>query len=126
MEKDFPEIPYDKIKKKVERSFRKHVGKVGTFVLVLNDKIIGYLSVGVSKNKQLSLNEGELYMIHISKEFRGRGYANLLMKTAEEYFEKKKADYCIIGTHVENQISQSLYRKYGFKPWRIILKRWNK
>jgi ribosomal protein S18 acetylase RimI-like enzyme len=126
LETGFPEIPYEKIKKNVERSYKTHFGKKGTFVLVLDNKVIGYLSVGVSKNREIGLNEGELYMIHISKEFRGKGYAHLLMKVADDYFKKEKADYCVIGTHSENQISQSLYKKYGYKQWRVILKRWNK
>jgi len=119
-------IPYKKIRKNTESEFKKHVGKEGTFVLVLRDKTIGYLSVGVSKNKQLGLNEGEIYMIHIVKEFRGRGYSHIMMKTAEEYLKKKKADSCIISTHIDNKISQSLYKKYGYKPWRLVFKRWNK
>lgn len=125
-EMGFPEIPYKKIKKNAEKSYKIHVGKYGTFILECDKKPVGYLSVGVSKNKNLGLREGELYMIHISKEFRGKGYAHLLMKTADDYFKKKKADYCIVSTHLDNKISQSLYKKYGYKPWRTILKRWNK
>jgi ribosomal protein S18 acetylase RimI-like enzyme len=125
-EKGFPEVDYNKVSKYAEASFKNHVGKEGTFVLTMDDEIIGYLSVGVSKNKELNLLEGELYMIHIKKEFRGKGYAHLMMKTAENYFKRKNPDYCVISTHIDNEVSQSLYKKDGYKPWRITLKRWNK
>ena len=125
-EKGFPGVPYEKIQKSAEAEYKTHVGKEGTFVLVLDERVIGYLSVGFKKNKKMGLIEGELYMIHILKEFRGRGYANLLMKVADDYFKKKKADYCIISTDFNNEISQSLYKKYGFVPWQITLRRFNK
>jgi len=125
-EREFPELPYEKLRKNAEASYKTHVGNDGTFVLILDNKIIGYLSVGVRKNKKLNLHEGEIYMIHIAKEFRGRGYAHILMKTADEYFKKKKADFCVVTTSFTNEVSQSLYKEYGFNPWRITLRRLNK
>jgi len=125
-EREFPEMPYEKIRKNAEASYKTHVGKEGTFVLVLENKIIGYLSIGVQDNKTLNLREGELYMIHIAKEFRGKGYAHLLMKTADQYLKKKKADFCVVTTSFTNEVSQSLYKKYSFIPWRITLRRLKK
>lgn len=125
-ELEYPNIPYENIRRYTEGCYKTHVGKDGTFVLVLDNNIIGYLSVGVQKEKRLNLLEGELYMIHIAKAFRGKGYANILMKTADDYFKKKKTDYCIVTTNVINEISQSLYKKYYFRPFQIKLIRWNK
>jgi ribosomal protein S18 acetylase RimI-like enzyme len=125
-EREFPELSYESIRKGTEASYKTHVGNDGTFVLVLGNRIIGYLSVGVQKDKKLNLREGELYMIHIAKDFRGKGYANILMKTADAYFKRKKADLCVITTSVTNDVSQSLYKKYGYVPWRITFRRLNK
>ena len=122
-EKEFPQIHYETIRKRAEASYKTHVGKEGTFVLVYDKKIIGYLSIGTVKNKKLNLIQGEIYMIHIAKEFRGKGYANMLMVAAEEYFKKKKADFCIVTTSFTNEISQSLYKKYKFMPWRVTFKK---
>jgi ribosomal protein S18 acetylase RimI-like enzyme len=122
----YPEIPYDKIKKYAESSFKENVGKEGTFVLELGNQIIGYLSVSIEKDDRINARKGYIHMTHIAKKFRGKGYSHFLMKTADEFFKKKKVKFCTLDTDLKNKTAIGLYKKYGYKPWRLEMKRLQK
>lgn len=115
----FPELMY-KPGGDIKR-LKKEISKSGAFVLTLGNEIIGYLYVDAGK--YLGHQLGELHTIHIAKKYRGKGYSHLLMKKAMEYFKNKKVKEITLGTVISNKIAISLYHRYGFKDWRIRMKK---
>lgn len=123
-ESNFPEISYKKIQRSAEAEFKKRVSKEGTFVLEQKKTPIGYLSVGTQKFPSIDAREGVIYMVHVAKKFRGKGYSHILMRFADKYFKKNKVAYSSVGTCLANKVAIGLYERHGYKPWRIKLKKW--
>jgi ribosomal protein S18 acetylase RimI-like enzyme len=115
----FPGFKYDQTL--ADRHFRKEIQKPGAFVLTLDRKVIGYLHLGFGKH--FGIPVGELHSIHILKQYRGKGYSHVLMKYVEDYFKKKKAKIIALSTNLDNTTARSLYKKHGYKNWRIRMKK---
>ena len=81
-------------------------GFIGGFI---DNKLIGYLRLLTHKDY------GHLGQIAVKKLERGKGYGNLLMEYALDFFKTKGMK--TVGLYVEtnNQPAISLYEKYGFE-----------
>ncbi len=60
----------------------------------------------------------ELAKMGITEKMRGYGIAHYLMKAAIKFAENKKAQAIILDTNSSLKPAITLYKKYGFKPYR--------
>ncbi len=87
-------------------------GFIGGFI---NNKLIGYLRLLTHKEY------GHLGQIAVTKLERGKGYGNILMKYALDFFESKGMKRLGLYVETNNQTAISLYEKFGlvkqFESW---------
>ncbi len=93
-----------------ENWFKKRLERDGFFTLDLNGQVVGQLVLA-----PYGENEGHLGRIGVSQDHQGKGYGNLLMKHAIEWFQKHEGIKQIhLYTQDHNKVAQSLYKKFGF------------
>lgn len=100
-------IPYDKNnidKYKSSENLLKHArvnkNTDGIMLITNSGNLIGYC--GWERNWIIALE--------VCKDYRGRGYGDLLLKTA------LNSGCTGLTVNKNNQVAISLYKKYGFKP----------
>ena len=81
----------------------------GYFVLVENDKVVGYYGISAIAD------DGELLTIAISSEKRGRGYASLMMRSGILQAGLKGSKKMFLEVNEKNIVALNLYKKFGFK-----------
>ena len=103
-----------------ERDFQKRVEKGGFFGLFLADALIGSMNLNLFGD-----DECHFQHILISKEYQGRGFANLLMEHSFEWYRENGVRKIHLYTEVTNEVAQSLYRKFGFaidsRAWHFVV-----
>jgi ribosomal-protein-alanine N-acetyltransferase len=109
--KDFNEItieafPEEGIQKEGFIGTLEDEGFIGGFI---DNKLIGYLRLLTHKDY------GHLGQIAVTKLERGKGYGNILMKYALDYFESKGMKRVGLYVETNNQPAISLYKKFGFE-----------
>lgn len=93
-----------------EEWFRKRLERNGFFTLEFSGQLIGQLILA-----PFGESEGHLGRIGVGRDHWGKGYGNLLMKYAIEWFRKYKGVKQIhLYTQDNNKVAQNLYKKYGF------------
>lgn len=83
---------------------------------IVNDQVIGYLKVnfGESQTELKDSKALEIERIYVSKEFHGKGVAQILYDKAIEIAKLKNAEYVWLGVWEENPRAISFYKKNGF------------
>ena len=86
-------------------------GTTRTFVLKMNDWIIGYMSLQLQSRNEFV----HLFHVFIDRENRGKGLGKLLVNKAISY--AKKGDIPVITLFVKpnNDTAIKLYNSFGFK-----------
>lgn len=86
------------------------------YFAIVNGEVIGYLKVnfGDSQTELKDSKAMEIERIYISKEFHGKGVAQLLYDKAIEIAKLKNAEYVWLGVWEENPRAISFYKKNGF------------
>ena len=64
----------------------------------------------------LMLDEAHVTTIAVRPQYRGRGLGELLLVGLSEIAYDINARWLTLEVRVSNEVAQSLYRKYGFKP----------
>lgn len=64
----------------------------------------------------LMLDEAHVTTIAVRPQYRGRGLGELLLIGLSEIAYDINARWLTLEVRVSNEVAQSLYRKYGFKP----------
>ena len=108
---DFKEIaieafPREGIQKEGFIKTLEDEGFIGGFI---DNKLIGYLRLLTHKDY------GHLGQIAVTKSERGKGYGNILMKYALDFFEFKGMKRAGLYVETKNQPAISLYEKFGFE-----------
>ncbi|WP_080844140.1 GNAT family N-acetyltransferase [Cytobacillus gottheilii] len=81
------------------------------WVAELNHEVVGGIGIGVfDAEKRIC----ELQKLYLKDNVQGKGYANLLMKTALAYASQHYHS-CYLETRHELKAAGGLYQKYGFK-----------
>lgn len=94
----------------------------GMMVLENDEReIVGFLWLQTVFDVYKDASYGDLHYLHIAPGYRGIGLGSLLMEKADSYFRSKKAPECRLGTHVDNAVAIQLYRKFGFRNYRVIM-----
>jgi ribosomal protein S18 acetylase RimI-like enzyme len=77
-----------------------------------DNKIIALLSGYIKKAPGGDL--GYIDNMFVKKEFRGKGYANVLRDEFYKWLKGKKVDYCQLEVLAKNEKAVSIYKKWGF------------
>jgi len=65
----------------------------------------------------------DLHYLHVDPQARKKGIGSALMKFTGEFAAKKYCKEIRLGTHVANRHARSLYKKFGFEEYRIIMRK---
>jgi ribosomal protein S18 acetylase RimI-like enzyme len=86
------------------------------YFAIINNEVIGYLKVnfGESQTELKDSKALEIERIYVSKEFHGKGVAQILYGKAIEIAKQKEAEYVWLGVWEENPRAISFYKKNGF------------
>lgn len=87
----------------------RYFGKLNIKVLRENEQFVGFVAYYM-KNFFL----GQLLFLGINPDFRGKGYAQQLMKYAIEDMKKMGASMITLVTRTSNISAQAVYKKMGF------------
>lgn len=87
----------------------KYFGKLHIKVLRENDQLVGFVAYYM-KNFFI----GQLLFLAVKPEFRGKGYAQKLMKYAVDDMKKQGASIITLVTRTSNVSAQAVYKKLGF------------
>lgn len=87
----------------------RYFGKLHIKVLRENGQFVGFVAYYM-KNFFLS----QLLFLGVNPDFRGKGYAQQLMKYAIEDMKKMGASMITLVTRTSNTSAQSVYKKLGF------------
>jgi len=89
------------------------------------DEIIGFLWLRLENDPYKDPRPYrylDLHYIHVDPAWRSKGVGSGLMKFVMEYAKKKKCKEIRLGTHAQNIHAQHLYGKFGFEPYRVIMR----
>lgn len=87
------------------------------FFVIENDQVVGTCAmVPVENNGQLGY---ELAKMAVSPNCRGRGYGDLLIKTAIDWARSKDAGYVMLLSNTVLEPAIKLYKKHGFAVERL-------
>ena len=87
-----------------------------SFVIEVNGRVVGWCTVGISRDEDATKEVGELYGIYILPNYMGKGLGSKLMKYALSVLRKdgyKKATLWVLDT---NEMTRKWYE---FKGWKI-------
>ena len=87
----------------------RYFGKLNIKVLYEKDEFVGFVAYYM-KNFFI----GQMLFIDVKSEFRGKGYAQQLMKYAIDDMKKMGATIISLVTRTSNESAQKLYKRLGF------------
>lgn len=87
----------------------RYFGKLSIKVLREEDKFVGFVAYYM-KNFFI----GTVLFLDIKPEYRGKGYAQKLMRYAIDALKKQGATIVTLVTRSENHSAQAVYKKMGF------------
>ncbi len=80
-----------------------------TFVVENDCKIVGYINI------RIIADEAELMRIAVKNEYRGMGYASLMMERMLCLAETKNVSIIRLEVRESNKAAIALYKKFGFE-----------
>lgn len=87
----------------------RYIGKLTIKVLYENNQFVGFIAYYL-KNFFL----GQILFVDVKQEFRGKGYAQKLVKYAIEDMKRQGATMITLVTRTSNTSAQAVYKKLGF------------
>jgi len=112
---------YEQIEKKI-----KNVSTAKTYIAVdENDNRLGYVIVfWGAKDDFRPQRQGFLCDIAVKEEYWGKGVAQALMKTAENYVKSMGAEYMALNVSAFNKRAVKFYQKLGYvEEWKMMGKK---
>lgn len=91
----------------VQKAFDNENSEV--LVVDIKGKVAGFISISIDKKI------GDIGLIAIDENHRGKGFGGKLLNAALNWFNKKGAQEVEVVTQGRNLGSQKLYQKYGFR-----------
>ena len=103
---------------------KKAFAKKNSFVLVVEErkKLIGY-SLGVVYDFQNPKKIGHIHEFFITKAYRGKGFSSKLMKEVLNHFRLKGIKYVSLEVFGKNENVINIYKKFGFEPFSVHMKK---
>ncbi|BDZ43099.1 putative N-acetyltransferase YuaI [Paraoerskovia sediminicola] len=82
-----------------------------TWVAIADDRMLGFVTVGPSRDEDAEPSDREIYAIYLDPEAWGRGVARDLMRTVVD-----DGSTITLWTIADNERAQHFYRRHGFQP----------
>lgn len=86
-----------------------------TYVVELNNKVVGFVSVGPCRDNDLPSNVGELWSIYVDQNNIGKGIGTLLHNSALDYLRNLKFQEAILWVITLNEKTRKWYESKGWK-----------
>ncbi|MEV7972293.1 GNAT family N-acetyltransferase [Cellulomonas sp. NPDC089187] len=96
------------------RNLLEHPDWATTWVAVQEDAIVGFLSLGPSRDEDADTRTLEIYTVYLEPALFGSGIARDLMRTA--LAEVPARSTVTLWTAAENERGRHFYRRHGFSP----------
>lgn len=84
------------------------------FIAELDGKIIGFSSVGPTREIEGSDHTGELYAIYVDPELAGKGIGSMLMKEGLQFLKEKGRIRATLRVLDTNTATREFYEKKGW------------
>jgi len=106
----------DKLNLNEQKRTKKNIENFGKedfsrFVLVINKNLVGFVTVGKSKDKDYQ-DSGEVFSLYMLKEYKGHGLGKKLFLRGLLELKKLGFKNCVIGC-LEGNISNGFYQHLG-------------
>lgn len=100
---------------------------------LLKKSIGGEMHIGLLKDKESGIilaycittisadMEGEIDSIYVEKEYRGRGFGDMLIKRSLEWMDEEDVNKKMVRVSAGNPEAVSFYERYGFRPRSLML-----
>jgi ribosomal protein S18 acetylase RimI-like enzyme len=85
-----------------------------------NDKVLGWILIGANKDQFTDTMIGFIYELYVIQEFRGKGIAKRLLKSAINNLKNEGYSEIRLSVFTENHAIQ-LYRQMGFSERNITM-----
>lgn len=116
----------DKKRERYIKSILKSFENKDSHFLVAEDdeKIIGYIIGKTALNEYKIKNKaGHIQSFYVMKKYRGTGVGKELYNSLIKWFKEKKCDHLDLDVYATNKKSVNIYKKWGFKPITIQMKK---
>jgi ribosomal protein S18 acetylase RimI-like enzyme len=89
-------------------------------IAIENDKLLGWILIGANKDQFTDTMIGFIYELYVIQEFRGKGIAKRLLKSAINNLKNEGYSEIRLSVFTENHAIQ-LYRQMGFSERNITM-----
>lgn len=83
---------------------------------IVQDEVLGYVYYEQAEDNK----QGEIQLLHIRDDKRGKGYGTLLLNRAIENLINDSVEQILINVRVTNYAAQKLYKRIGFEDEETI------
>ena len=88
----------------------------GNFVAVVNDKIIGIMTIGAARDNDLPEGTGELIGLYFDPDYIGKGYGHQAVDWVKRELKTKGFSTMILWVLDKNDRAKYFYEKAGLRP----------
>ncbi len=85
------------------------------YVIMLDDGIIGFLTIAVSRDNDLKESFFEIIGLYLAPEYMGVGYGKQAMNWIKKEIKSRGYDKISLWVLEENYLARKFYEKSGFK-----------
>jgi ribosomal protein S18 acetylase RimI-like enzyme len=95
------------------------------YLAEVDGKPIGYSFAYIKPNpfKPKAAKLGYIEDLYVKKEFRGQGIGSALTRETVAWFRGKGIKYLSLNVLAKNQAAQAIYRKWGFFPLAVEMRK---
>ena len=116
-QKDRPDIYEDLSDENLKQDLIKNFEDLSTIVLILNNKIEGYLSYKIKERYAKKLDVDQLV---VAEENRNKGFGKMLIEEAKNIAKKNNCHRIELNCWLFNENALAMYDHLGFEKQRII------
>jgi len=80
------------------------------------DKVIGYCWTKTSRNLDTGKTKGQIYMLGVDPEYRGRGAGKGILLAGLSHLKSRNVQIIELGVDSQNESAINLYESIGFMP----------
>lgn len=116
----------EQVREALQTTHEQLLARPGNLVYVAhsaNRERAGLLWVGVNRNLVSGQDEFWIYNVTVLPEFRRRGLARLLLKTAEDLARQKGFEMIGLMVSEYNHVARTLYEDAGFQSTNRVMRK---